>query len=103
MMQARKASSGFRSDPRLVPRIRDVWQANEACDAEDVAHYLQQTYPEYARRKFRDFLKSVEIGLGKIKNANVVDGVIDLTNESNDMSTIERKRKLILIDQIDII
>ncbi|VIO92391.1 MUC19, putative [Brugia malayi] len=94
MMQARKASSGFRSDPRLVPRIRDVWQANEACDAEDVAHYLQQTYPEYARRKFRDFLKSVEIGLGKIKNANVVDGVIDLTNESNDMSTIERKRKL---------
>ncbi|VDM22849.1 unnamed protein product [Wuchereria bancrofti] len=94
-MQVRKASSGFRSDPRLLPRIRDVWQANEAYDVEDVAHYLQKTYPEYTRRKFRDFLKLVEIGLGKIKNANAVSGVIDLTNESNDMSTvIERKRKL---------
>ncbi|EFO20801.2 ATPase [Loa loa] len=95
MMQTKRTSSGFRSDPRLLPRIRDTWQANEGYDAEDLAYHLQQTYPEYSRRKFRDFLKSVEIGLRMIKNANVVDDVVDLTKESNDTSAIvERKRKL---------
>ncbi|KAM3722851.1 Protein mac-1 [Dirofilaria immitis] len=95
MMQAKKTISGFRSDPRLVPRIRDIWQVNKGYDAEDIACHLQQTYPEYARRKSRDFLKSVEIGLGKIKIDNMGDGVIDLTNESTNMSSsVERKRKL---------
>uniref|UniRef100_A0A158Q6V8 Nuclear valosin-containing protein-like n=1 Tax=Elaeophora elaphi TaxID=1147741 RepID=A0A158Q6V8_9BILA len=97
MIQSKKASSGFRSDPRLLPRIRDVWQENVEYDAEDIAHHLQQTYPEYNRRKFRDFLKLVEIGLGKVKSVSVIDGVIDLTAESNDASTvIERKRKLMI-------
>ncbi|MCP9257146.1 Nuclear valosin-containing protein-like [Dirofilaria immitis] len=114
---SQKTISGFRSDPRLVPRIRDdhvsikwyrmiihlmmyektlqIWQVNKGYDAEDIACHLQQTYPEYARRKSRDFLKSVEIGLGKIKIDNMGDGVIDLTNESTNMSSsVERKRKL---------
>ncbi|VDK67794.1 unnamed protein product [Litomosoides sigmodontis] len=94
MMQAKKEFPGFRSDPRLLPRIRDIWQTNMQYDAQDITQYLQQNYPEYARRKLRDFLKLVEIGLQRIKNAKVMDGVIDLTKESNDTSVaVERKRK----------
>uniref|UniRef100_A0A915Q1G8 AAA+ ATPase domain-containing protein n=1 Tax=Setaria digitata TaxID=48799 RepID=A0A915Q1G8_9BILA len=94
-MEAKKFNSGFRSDPRLLPRIHEVWEANEGFDAEDVTRHLQQTYPEYARRKFRDFVKLVEIGLRKIKGVQVVDSVIDLTDESNGSPLLaERKRKL---------
>ncbi|VDN05392.1 unnamed protein product [Thelazia callipaeda] len=98
-MVANKSSLVFRSDSRLLPRIQKIHQANELYDAEDIARQLRQIYPEYSRRKYRDFIKSVEVGLEKLTEIDVegsVESIVDLTNDADGTCNVVRKRKMTL-------
>uniref|UniRef100_A0A183UV63 Nuclear valosin-containing protein-like n=1 Tax=Toxocara canis TaxID=6265 RepID=A0A183UV63_TOXCA len=94
---------GCKSDPRLLPRIRDLKSNGEYLDAEEIAYDLQQKYPEYSRRKFRDFVRMVQWGMDRLEidAEGVNESGRGVTNETGSLQNgVERvpgkrKRKLI--------
>uniref|UniRef100_A0A914WAY2 NVL2 nucleolin binding domain-containing protein n=1 Tax=Plectus sambesii TaxID=2011161 RepID=A0A914WAY2_9BILA len=70
-MRAEADKIGFISDPKLVPRIRQLVEADTAqpyLDAEEIATSLQGRYPEYARKKRRAFVQLVQRALDRLGN-----------------------------------
>lgn len=63
---SRSASVGFISDPKLLPRIRNVKEYKPTLDAEEVATELQSKFPEYSRKKYRDLVRTVKLGLSRL-------------------------------------
>ncbi|VDK78483.1 unnamed protein product [Gongylonema pulchrum] len=53
-------------------------------------------FSEYSRKKFRDFVRTVEIGLQRLDVRVADGGLIDLTEQPNGMPSKQRKRKLML-------
>uniref|UniRef100_A0A9J2PWI2 AAA+ ATPase domain-containing protein n=1 Tax=Ascaris lumbricoides TaxID=6252 RepID=A0A9J2PWI2_ASCLU len=92
-----------KSDPRLIPRIRDLKSNGEYLDVEELAYDLQQKYPEYSRRKFRDFVRLVQWGMDRLEldGGRESGGGQQVTNKVENVRNVpesmlgERKRKLI--------
>ncbi|VDD93228.1 unnamed protein product [Enterobius vermicularis] len=97
----RPGGIGFVSDPQLLPRIRDFKNSNQYLDAEDIASGLKGKYPEYNRKKFRDLVKLVRLGIERLEAAERNKtglGSLSSINELDDRQISEskdgRKRKL---------
>lgn len=98
----RPGSFGFSSDPQLLPRIQHLKASGDYIDAEELAHDLQAQFPEYGRRKFRDFVRMVKAGMDRLEIAESRNAREDCT-ASFDKKSIkdphfskeQRKRKLL--------
>ncbi|MFH4981196.1 hypothetical protein AB6A40_007905 [Gnathostoma spinigerum] len=84
---------GFVSDPRLIPRIKEVLESfcDDLLEPEDVAQHLKNRYPEYGRKKLRDFTRMVEAGMNKI----------DVNNTS--VTSLKDRKRRIMSEKRDVV